>query len=249
MIPSKPDLSGRLALVTGASRGIGYQLGLQLANAGAEIIAVARTVGGLEELDDAITAQGGKCTLVPLDLKDHDGIDRLGGVIAERWGKLDIMVANAGILGAVSPVGQMKSKTFDELMSVNLTSVWRLIRTTEPLLRQSDAGRAILLSSSVAHTARAFWGPYAASKAAVEVLGRTWAAESEKTPLRVNLVNPGGTRTHMRAQAMPGENPDNLPTAEQTAAKIIGLASPDVQETGKLWDVPTQSWQDYQLPA
>lgn len=249
MIPSNPDLSGRLALVTGASRGIGYQLCLQLAKAGAEIIAVARTVGGLEELDDAITELGGKCTLVPLDLKDHDGIDRLGGVIAERWGKLDIMVANAGILGAVSPVGQMKSKTFDQLMSVNLTSVWRLIRTTEPLLRQSDAGRAILLSSSVAHTARAFWGPYAASKAAVEVLGRIWAAESEKTALRVNLVNPGGTRTHMRAQAMPGENPDSLPTAEQTAAKIIGLASPDLQETGKLWDVPTQSWKEYQLPA
>ena len=249
MIPNNPDLTGRLALVTGASRGIGYQLALQMAQSGAEIIAVARTVGGLEELDDAITALGGKCTLVPLDLKDHDGIDRLGGVIAERWGKLDILVANAGVLGIVSPIAQVKSKTFDELMSVNLTSIWRLIRTTEPLLRQSDAGRAILLSSSVAHTARAFWGPYAASKAAVEVLGRTWAAESEKTSLRVNLVNPGGTRTHMRAQAMPGENPDTLPTAEETAAKIIGLASPELEETGKLWDVPTLSWKGYQLPA
>lgn len=243
-----PDLSGRLALVTGASRGIGYQLALQLAEAGAEIITVARTVGGLEELDDAITANGGKCTLVPLDLKDHDGIDRLGGVIAERWGKLDILVANAGVLGAITPVNQMKSKSFDELMSVNLTSVWRLMRTTDPLLRQSDAGRAILLSSSVAHTARAFWGPYAASKAALEVLGRTWAAECENTSLRINMVNPGGTRTHMRAQAMPGENADNLPTAAETAGKIIGLASPELKETGKLWDVPTESWKDYRLP-
>jgi len=243
-----PDLSGRLALVTGASRGIGYQLALQLAGAGAEIIAVARTVGGLEELDDAITAKGGKCTLVPLDLKDHDGIDRLGGIIAERWGKLDILVANAGILGTITPVNQMKSKAFDELMNVNMTSVWRLMRTTDPLLRQSDAGRVILLSSSVAHTARAFWGPYAASKAAIEVLGRTWAAECENTALRINIVNPGGTRTHMRAQAMPGENPDVLPTAEETARKIMPLSSPDLEVTGKLWDVPTQSWKEHRLP-
>jgi NAD(P)-dependent dehydrogenase (short-subunit alcohol dehydrogenase family) len=244
-----PDLSGRLALVTGASRGIGYQIALQLADAGAEVIAVARTVGGLEELDDAITANGGKCTLVPLDLKDHEGIDRLGGVMAERWGKLDILVANAGILGTITPVNQMRSKSFDELMSVNLTSVWRLMRTTDPLLRQSDAGRAIILSSSVAHTARAYWGAYAASKAAIEVLGRTWAAETKDTPLRVNMVNPGATRTHMRAQAMPGEDPDSLPTAAETASKIIGLASPALQETGKLWDVPTESWKDYRLPA
>lgn len=248
MNTAAPDLSGRLALVTGASRGIGYQIALQLAKAGAEVIAVARTVGGLEELDDAIKAIGGKCTLVPLDLKDHDGIDRLGGVIAERWGSLDILVANAGILGTITPVNQMKSKSFDELMSVNLTSVWRLMRTTDPLLRQSDAGRAILLSSSVAHTARSFWGPYAASKAAIEVLGRTWAAECENTALRINIVNPGGTRTHMRAQAMPGENLDDLPTAEETASKIIGLTSPELKETGKLWDVPTESWKEYRLP-
>ncbi|MEM8540331.1 MAG: SDR family NAD(P)-dependent oxidoreductase [Pseudomonadota bacterium] len=243
-----PDLSGRLALVTGASRGIGYQIALQMAAAGAEIIAVARTVGGLEELDDSIKANGGKCTLVPLDLKDHDGIDRLGGVVAERWGKLDILVANAGVLGAITPVNQMKAKAFDELMNVNLTSVWRLMRTTDPLLRQSDAGRAIILSSSVAHTARAFWGPYAASKAAIEVLGRTWAAECENTSLCINIVNPGGTRTHMRAQAMPGENPDNLPTAEETARKIIPICAPDLTVAGKLWDVPTQSWKEYRIP-
>jgi NAD(P)-dependent dehydrogenase (short-subunit alcohol dehydrogenase family) len=246
---AKPDLSGRLALVTGASRGIGYQFALQLAEAGAEVIAVARTVGGLEELDDSIKEKGGKCTLVPLDLKDLEGIDRLGGVIAERWGKLDILMANAGVLGTISPVGHVKAKTFDELMTVNLNSVWRLIRTTDPLLRQSDAGRAILMSSSVAHSARAYWGPYAASKAAIEILGRTWAAETEKTPLRVNNVNPGATRTHIRAQAMPGEKAENLPTAQETASKIIPLTSPELTQTGMLWDVPTQSWQNYHLPS
>lgn len=248
MTLTTPDLSGRLALVTGASRGIGYQIALQMAAAGAEVIAVARTVGGLEELDDAVQGAGGKATLVPLDLKDHDAIDRLGGVIAERWGKLDILVGNAGVLGTISPISQVKAKTFDEVMNVNLSSVWRLIRTTDPLLRQSDAGRAMLLSSSVAHSARAYWGPYAASKAAVEVLGRTWAAETEKTTLRVNNVNPGGTRTHMRAQAMPGEDASKLPSAADVAAKIIPLASPELTQTGQLWDVPTESWRTYNAP-
>lgn len=249
MSKTNRDLNGRLALVTGASRGIGFQIALQLAQAGAEIIAVARTVGGLEELDDAIKVIGGKCTLVPLDLKDHDGIDRLGGVIAERWGKLDILVANAGALGTISPVGHMKAKTFDELMNVNLTSTWRLMRTADPLLRLSDAGRVILMTSSVAHSARSFWGPYAASKAAVEVLGRTWAHETAHIAMRVNNVNPGGTRTHMRAQAMPGEDPETLPTPAEVAAKIVPLASPSLTQTGKLWDVPTEKWLDYHLPS
>ncbi|MDZ7823318.1 MAG: SDR family NAD(P)-dependent oxidoreductase [Ahrensia sp.] len=244
-----PDLSGRLALITGASRGIGYQIALQMAKAGAEIIAVARTVGGLEELDDAIVAAGGKCTLVPLDLKDHEGVDRLGGVIAQRWGKLDILVANAGMLGTIAPTGQTKSKIFDEVVDINFKSVWRLIRTTEPLLRQSDAGRALLLSSSVAHSARAFWGPYAATKAAVEILGRTWAAETANSALRVNNVNPGATATRMRAQAMPGENAASLPTAEEVAAKIIPLASPKLMQTGMLFDVPSNQWLNYNPPS
>lgn len=171
-----PDLSGRLALVTGASRGIGREIALQMAGLGAHIIAVARTAGALEELDDDIRAKGGEATLVPLDLTDFDGIDRLGGAINDRWGKLDILVANAAILGPISPIGHVQAKAFEQVMTINVTATWRMIRTTDPLLRKSDAGRAILMSSGVARNHRAFWGPYSASKAAVEALAGTWAA-------------------------------------------------------------------------
>lgn len=245
----KPDLSGRLALVTGASRGIGREIALQMAALGAHVIAVARTVGGLEELDDDIKATGGEATLVPLDLKDFDGIDRLGGVINERWEKLDILVANAGVLGPLSPIGHVKADAFQEVMDINVTATWRLMRTTDPLLRQSDAGRAIIISSGAAHKCRPFWGPYSASKAAVEALARTWAGEAEKTPMRINSVNPGATRTRMRARAMPGENPDTLPSPADVAAKIVPLAAPGLEETGKLWDVPAGKWTVYHQPA
>ncbi len=242
------DLNGRLALVTGASRGIGYFLALELAKAGAHVIAVARTVGGLEELDDEIRKQGGSATLVPLDLTDLPALDRLGGSIHERWGKLDIMVANAGVLGTISPIGHVEAKTFDKVMNINVTSTWRLIRSVDPLLRSSDAGRAIVLSSGVAHTARAFWGPYAASKAAVEVMARSWADETKNSALRVNSVNPGATRTAMRAQAMPGEDPDSLPHPHDVAKKIVALADPALTLTGKLFDVPKDRFLDYHLP-
>lgn len=242
------DLNGRLALVTGASRGIGYFLALELAKAGAHVIAVARTVGGLEELDDEIRKQGGSATLVPLDLTDLPALDRLGGSIHERWGKLDIMVANAGVLGTISPIGHVEAKTFDKVMNINVTSTWRLIRSVDPLLRNSDAGRAIVLSSGVAHTARAFWGPYAASKAAVEVMARSWADETKNSALRVNSVNPGATRTAMRAQAMPGEDPDSLPPPHDVAKKIVALADPALTLTGKLFDVPKDRFLDYHLP-
>ncbi|GAA5540158.1 SDR family NAD(P)-dependent oxidoreductase [Brucella sp. NBRC 113783] len=242
------DLTGRLAVVTGASRGIGYFLSLELAKRGAHVIAVARTVGGLEELDDDIRKLGGNATLVPLDITDMEAIDRLGGSIHERWGKLDIMVANAGVLGTISPIGHVGAKTFEKVMNVNVTSVWRLIRSTDPLLRLSDAGRAILLSSGVAHSCRAFWGPYAASKAAVEVMARSWAEETRQMALNINSVNPGATRTAMRAQAMPGEDPDTLPTPQEVAEKIVKLADPALNVTGKLFDVRQDRFLDYHMP-
>jgi NAD(P)-dependent dehydrogenase (short-subunit alcohol dehydrogenase family) len=242
-------LDGKLALVTGASRGIGYSLSKELAARGAHVIAVARTVGGLEELDDEIKAAGGTATLVPLDLTDMPAIDRLGGSIHERWGKLDIMVANAGILGTISPIGHVEAKVFDRLMAINVTSVWRLIRTTDPLLKLSDAGRAILLTSSVAHTARAYWGPYAASKAAVEVMARTWAEESQQTRLCINSVDPGATRTAMRAQAMPGEDHETLPTPAEVAAKIVLLCDPALDVTGTLYDVRDDRLLSYNDPS
>ncbi|AIJ61133.1 short chain dehydrogenase family protein [Brucella abortus] len=243
------DLRGRLALVTGASRGIGYFLSLELAKRGAHVIAVARTVGGLEELDDEIRKLGSSATLVPLDITDMEALDRLGGTIHERWGKLDILVANAGILGTISPIGHVEAKTFEKVMNINVTSVWRLIRSVDPLLRASDTGRAIMLSSGVAHSCRAFWGPYAASKAAVEVMARCWAEETKKMKLKINSVNPGATRTAMRAQAMPGEDPETLPTPQSVAEKIVKLADPKLEVTGKLFDVRQDRFLDYHMPS
>ncbi len=244
---TKP-LAGRIALVTGASRGIGYHIAKELGLAGAHVIAVARTQGGLEDLDDEIRAAGGETTLVPLDLSDMAGIDRLGGAIHERWGKLDIMVGNAAMLGTISPIGHVEAKVFERLITLNVTSIWRLIRSLDPLLRQSDAGRALLLSSSVAHTARAYWGPYAASKAAVETLARSWAEETQLTRLKVNSVDPGATRTAMRAQAAPGEDPMSLPHPSEVAAKIARLAYPDSTESGKLYVVRQSRFVTYHLP-
>ncbi len=242
------DLSNRVALVTGASRGIGYFIAKRLAAAGAHVIAVARTVGGLEELDDEIKATGGQATLVPLDLTDMAGIDRLGGAIHERWGKLDVMVANAAVLGVISPLGHVEAKVFEKVVNVNITSVWRLIRTTDPLLRLSDAGRAILLSSGAAHSARAFWGPYAASKAAVEAMARSWADETKNFALRVNSVDPGATRTAMRAQAVPGEDPMTLPHPDEIAGRIVGLASPSLTQTGMIYQAKPDRWVSYRMP-
>ncbi len=247
------DLSGRVALVTGASRGIGYFIAKHLAAAGAHVVAVARTVGGLEELDDEIKAERartgkGEATLVPLDLTDMTGIDRLGGAIHERWGKLDILVANAAVLGVIAPLGHVEAKTFDKVMAINVTGTWRLIRSVDPLLRLSDAGRAIVISSGAAHSARAFWGPYAASKAAVEAMARSWADETKSLPLRINSVDPGGTRTAMRALAMPGENPETLPHPSEVAASIAKLASPQLTETGRLYKVREDRWVSYRMP-
>ena len=242
-------LTDRVAVVTGASRGIGYEFARVLAGEGAHVIAVARTVGGLEELDDAIKAEGGSSTLVPLDLLDSAGIDRLGAAIFERWGKLDIMVANAGLLGVLSPIGHIDPKLFEKTMATNVTSVWRLIRSLDPLLRRSDAGRAILMSSGAAHSAKAYWGLYAATKAAVEALGKSWAHETQKLPLRVNSVNPRATATKMRAEAMPGEDPDTLPTPREVAEAMLPLALPSLTETGGLFDVREGRFMQVSMPA
>ena len=243
------DLKGRIALVTGASRGIGYFTALALAKAGAQVVACARTIGGLEELDDAIKAEGGlPATLVPFDLADMAAIDKLGGAIHERWGKLDILVANAGVLGVISPIGHVEAKVFEKVMTVNVTATWRLIRSVEPLLVKSDAGRALILSSGAAHSCKPFWGPYSASKAAVEALARTWAGETQRLPLRILSVDPGATRTAMRAQAVPGEDPSILPHPSEVAEKLLPLVGPDQTETGKLFNVRQNRITDYRLP-
>jgi NAD(P)-dependent dehydrogenase (short-subunit alcohol dehydrogenase family) len=242
-------LAGRIALVTGASRGIGHATALKLAAEGAHVVAVARTVGGLEELDDAIKASGGTATLVPLDLKDSPGIDRLGAALHERYGRLDVLVGNAGILGPVSPLGHVEPSAWDDVIAVNVTANWRLIRSMDPLLRQADAGRAVFLTSGAASNARAYRGPYSLSKAALDVLVRTYAAETASTSVRANLFNPGPTRTRMRATLMPGEDPATLPPAEEVAAKIVELCLPSFQETGRLYDYPAGKLLTFQSPA
>ncbi|MEM9633852.1 MAG: SDR family NAD(P)-dependent oxidoreductase [Pseudomonadota bacterium] len=239
------DFEGRVALVTGASRGIGYQIAKQLGERGAHVIALARTVGGLEELDDEITAAGGQTTLVPLDLTDFDALDRLGAAIFDRWKKLDILIGNAGMLGVLSPLGHISPKDFEKVMAVNVTANWRLIRSLDPLLRQSEAGRALFLTSVQAQTCTAFWGLQSVSKAAVEAMARTWAQESLQTAMKINLADPGPTRTGLRAKAMPGEIAENLPSPKTVAADLIELTKPEVLETGKLYDRCSREWMNF----
>ncbi len=227
-------LSGRITLVTGATRGIGYSAALALAEAGSDIIAIGRTQGGLEDLDDAITAMGRDCTLVPMDLKNSDGIDQLGGIINERWGRLDGLFANAGVLGDITPANQVEPKVFDEVFAVNMTANYRLIRSLDPLLRNSEAGRAVFMTSGVAVTRRAFWGAYAASKAALDAFVQVYASEVEITPIKVNLLNPGGTATKMRAKAMPGEDPETLPQPQDLAPLIVDMLSPGYAKNGEI---------------
>ncbi|WP_407965077.1 SDR family NAD(P)-dependent oxidoreductase [Bartonella sp. C271] len=248
MIKSDFDLTGCVALVTGASKGIGYHLALELATRGAHIIALARTISGLKTLNNEIKKKGASATLIPLDLHNMEAIDALNISIEERWKKLDILVANAAILGALSPIAHTENAMFEDILQINLTSQWRLMKAVEPLLLKSDAGRAILLSSSVAHCARAFWGPYAASKAALELLARCWAEELKQTPIKVNCVNPGATRTTMRAQALPGEDPQTLPSPQEVAAEIAYLSSPHLKETGRLFDVRKKRFMNYHIP-
>ena len=232
-------LSGRVAVVTGASRGIGRAAALGLAREGAHIIAVARTVGALEELDDEIKAAGGSATLVPFDLTDYPAIDRLGAAIHQRWGKLDALFANAGLLGAVTPVAHIEPKVFDRALAVNVTANYRLIRSLDVLLRASDAGRALFVTSGAAHSLPAFWGTYSISKAALEATVRTYAAEIRTTNATANLLSPGKLRTRMRAEAMPGEDPLSLPPPEAVVPDIVRMLSPEYRENGVLFRFAT----------
>jgi NAD(P)-dependent dehydrogenase (short-subunit alcohol dehydrogenase family) len=228
-------LENRVAVVTGASRGLGRAIALALAKEGAHVIALARTQGGLEELDDEIKAFGGAATLVPSDIKDFAAIDRLGAAIFERWEKLDILIGNAGILGKLTPLPHLDPKVFDDVMAVNVTANYRLLRSLDPLLRASDAGRAVFVTSGLANKCWAYWGSYSISKAALEAMVKTYAAENGQTAIRANCFSPGPTRTRMRAQAMPGEDPETLPTAEDVAAQIIPLCLPDFTDAGAVY--------------
>src|SRR5215470_8191837 len=245
---TKP-LANRIALVTGASRGIGYATAVALAKRGAHVVAVARTQGGLEELDDEIRKDGGSATLVPLSLTDTDGIARLGAALHERGGKLDILVGNAGVPGPSSPLGHIELKQWTDAFAVNVTANFQLVRCMEPLLQKSDAGRAVFVTSGAASRAPAYRGPSAASKAALEAMVRAWAQETQNTNLRVNLFNPGPVRTRLRATVFPGEDPMTLDTPEQAAEFIVPMCAPDWIETGKFFDYKTRTLMSFRPPA
>jgi NAD(P)-dependent dehydrogenase (short-subunit alcohol dehydrogenase family) len=227
-------LEGRVALITGASRGIGAALALELARLGAQCVLVARTQGGLEEVDDAIRAAGGKpATLLPFDLqKAEKDIDMIGPSIVQRFGRLDILVHNAGALNKLTPVAHIEPRDWAEVMAVNLTASWRLIRSCDPPLRASEAGRAVFVTSGRVLRPRAYWGMYGASKAGMEHLVMTWAQEVEATPLRVNLVDPDIVATKMRAAAMPGEDPATIPQPADVAPGIAALCLPSETRHG-----------------
>ncbi len=233
------DLDGRTVLVTGASRGIGYEAALEAGRRGAHVIAVARTVGGLEELDDAIKTAGGSATLVPLDLRDFEAIDRLGASMFERWKKLDGLIGNAGALGGLSPLPHIDPKEFDRTFAVNVTANYRLIRSLDPLLRQSDAGRAVFLTSGAARGGRPFWGLYAATKAALEALVRAYAAENASGTVRANIFNPGRLRTAMHATAFPGVDPNDFRPPSVAAPALIDMIAPGYTQNSIYFDFPT----------
>ena len=229
-------LDGRIALVTGASRGIGRAVALALAREGAHVIITGRTVGALEELDDEIQAAGGSATIMQLDLKKLDKVDQIGPTLYQRWGRLDILVGNAGMLGTLTPLAHVTDAAWTDVMAVNLTANWKLMRTLDPLLQRSDAGRAIFVTSGAAAKSTAYWGLYAATKSALETLVKTYAAENATTKVRANLINPGATRTNMRAKAFPGEDAATLPTPDEIAPLFVELALASCERSGEVVD-------------
>jgi NAD(P)-dependent dehydrogenase (short-subunit alcohol dehydrogenase family) len=229
-------LKDRIALITGASRGIGRAVALAFAREGARVLLVSRARKALEEVDDRIRAQGGKASLIPLDLADGKAIDTLGPTLYERFGRLDVLVGNAAILGRLTPLTHIPSEHWERALAVNLTANWRLIRTLDPLLRRSDACRVIFVTSGVAHSAHAYWAPYSVSKAALETLAKTYANETADSAIKVNIIDPGATATRMRAEAYPGEDQSTLRTPEAVAEALIPLAMSDWMETGQVID-------------
>lgn len=227
------DLSGSVALVTGASRGIGAATAVELARRGAHLVLTARTQGGLEETDDAIRAAGGTATLLPMDLKDGNGLDAVGPSLFDRFGRLDILVHNAGALGKLTPVPHILPGDWASVVGVNLAAAWRLVRTCAPLLLAAPAGRAVFVTTGVARAPRAYWGAYGATKAAMEHLVLAWAAETATTRLRVNLFDPGVVATRMRADAMPGEDPSSLARPEDVAPALAGLCGAEEARHGQ----------------
>jgi NAD(P)-dependent dehydrogenase (short-subunit alcohol dehydrogenase family) len=249
------EASDRIVLVTGASRGVGRAAAIAFARSGAHVVALARTQGALEELDDEIRALRpgveAPATLVPMDLRDAGAIDRLGEALYRRWGRLDAFVGNAGVLGILSPLHHVDPKEWDDVLAINVTANWRLIRSLDLLLRRSASGRVVFVTSGAASRAelRAYWGPYAVSKAALDAIARTYAAETLNTSkVRVMLVNPGPLRTLMRAKAMPGEDPMTLRTPDELAPKIVEMCSPGWTQTGKLYDFPTDTIRSFHAP-
>ncbi|HEC91193.1 MAG TPA: SDR family NAD(P)-dependent oxidoreductase [Alphaproteobacteria bacterium] len=238
---SEKRLSGRIALITGASRGIGRAVALAFADQGAQVICVARTQGGLEELDDEIRKLGGKdenkATLVTCDLTDFDAIDRMGAAVYERFGRLDVLVGNAGILGKLTPMHQLDPKIWDQVIGLDLTANWRLARSFDPLLRASDAGRAIFVSDGVADGVWPYWGAYAVAKAGLESMVRTYAGELQKTNVKVNIIRPGPVNSALRRQAFPGEEPDSIQNPEDITSWFIDLALPECTRNGEVIEI------------
>jgi NAD(P)-dependent dehydrogenase (short-subunit alcohol dehydrogenase family) len=227
-------LAGKIALITGASRGLGAAVAARFAGEGAHLVLTGRTVGGLEETDDRVRAAGGTATLVPFDLRDFTKIDDLAAALYERYGRLDILIANAGEFGAFSPMGHIDPRLWAEILDLNLTANWRLIRVMDPLLRAAEHGRAVFVTTGLAREALPYYGPYAVSKAGLEAMVRTYAGEVARTRLRVNLIDPGIVRTRLRARIFPGENPANLPSPETIADAFLPLVLKECSRHGEI---------------